>query len=82
MYSRELDGDVLRIGASGWTYAWTFVLYDKQTETMWYHLEGDDHMTGISGTLEHRTLPTYPSEKTTWREWKSAHPDSGYLDYP
>ena len=30
MYSRELDGTVLTLAASGWTYQSTFVLYDRE----------------------------------------------------
>ena len=41
VYSRELDGNVITLAASGWTYGENarvsvFVLYDKETESLWY----------------------------------------------
>ena len=56
MYSRELDGKELTLRASGWTYKNTFVLYDRQTESLWYHLEGTDGLTCINGFYQDRTL--------------------------
>ena len=40
MYSREIDGQILTLDPSGWTYHRTFVLYDYETETLWYPLPG------------------------------------------
>ena len=82
MYSRELDGRPLRFSASGWTYRNTFVLYDRETESLWYHLEGDKGMTCISGFYADRTLPELDSSFTPWNEWKAQHPDTGFLKYP
>ena len=56
MYSREIDGQVLTLSSSGWTYRNTFVLFDYETETMWYHLPGDTGLTGISGVYRDRKL--------------------------
>ena len=79
MYSREIDGQVLTLSASGWTYDNTFVLYDKETETMWYHLPGTTGLTGINGFYADRRLEEFPSTHTRWNEWVAAHPNSGYL---
>ncbi|MBW1841122.1 MAG: DUF3179 domain-containing protein [Deltaproteobacteria bacterium] len=35
VYSREIDGRKLTLAPSGWTYKNTFVLYDKETGTLW-----------------------------------------------
>ena len=32
----------MTFSASGWTYRNPFVLYDYETESMWYHLPGDE----------------------------------------
>ena len=40
MYSREIDGEILTLSAGGWTYGRTFVLFDYETESLWYHLQG------------------------------------------
>ncbi|MBT4099665.1 MAG: DUF3179 domain-containing protein [Gemmatimonadetes bacterium] len=82
MYSREIDGETLTLSASGWTYKSTFVLFDYETESLWYHLEGTDGLTGISGVYADRFLPEFESTTTRWNRWVSEHPDSGILKYP
>jgi len=88
VYSREIadistSGDhdgILTLSASGWTYDFTFVLYDYETESLWYHLEGEDGLTCISGVHADRKLQEFPSTKTRWRNWKIDHPDTKFLD--
>ena len=79
MYSREIDGQVLTLSASGWTYRNTFVLYDYETESMWYHLEGTDGLTCISGKFKDRVLPEFLSTFTRWNRWKADHPETKVL---
>ncbi len=80
MYSREIDDQVLTISASGWTYRNTFVLYDHQTESIWYHLEGTDGLTCISGHFADRKLEEFPSTVARWNLWRQMHPDSKFLN--
>ena len=82
MYSREIDGQVLTLSASGWTYDYTFVLFDYETESLWYHLEGTDGLTCISGVYADRKLDEFASTKTRWNTWKASHPESKFLDCP
>lgn len=82
MYSREVDGDVLTLSASGWTYDLTFVLYDHETESLWYHLEGEDGLTCIAGFYADTKLPEFQSTVTRWRTWKQMHPETKLLKYP
>lgn len=82
MYSREIDGQVLTLSASGWTYRFTFVLYDRETESLWYHLPGDNGLTCISGFYADRKLPELESLVARWSQWKELHPDTGILKYP
>ena len=81
MYSRELDGDTLTLAPSGWTYRQTFVLYDKETETLWYPVAGTRGLTGISGPHKDRVLPELPSHKTRWRVWYRDNPGSLFMHY-
>jgi hypothetical protein len=81
VYSRVIDGQVLTLSASGWTYRNTFVLFDYETESMWYHLPGDRGLTGISGFYKDRKLEELESVHVRWEEWFSRNPESGYLDY-
>jgi len=41
VYSRQIDGNILTLAPSGWTYgrfadSSTFVLVDKETESLWF----------------------------------------------
>lgn len=78
MYSREIDGEVLTLAASGWTYDYTFVLYDRETESLWYQLD-DEKLTCIDGFYKGRTLPIVSFVQTSWASWHADHPDSLYL---
>lgn len=82
MYSRELDGQTLTLRPSGWTYRDTFVLYDEETGTLWYPFPGKDGLTGISGPLQDRVLPSLPSDRTRLDRWQEANPDAKHMRYP
>jgi len=82
VYSREIDGRVLTLDPSGWTYNYTFILYDRETESLWYHLQGEDGLTCISGEYADRKLVELESTRVRWSEWKSMHPDTKFLKYP
>jgi hypothetical protein len=74
VYSREIDGNILTLAPSGWTYKRTFVLYDRETGTLWY--PDEKGLLGIQGTYFKRRLPEIPSTDTRWGDWKAQHPDS------
>lgn len=82
MYSRVIDDQTLTLASSGWTYRNTFVLYDHQTESLWYHLSGTDALTCIAGPFADRVLPELTSSFIRWNAWKSAHPATGFMKYP
>ena len=79
MYSREIDGEILTLAASGWTYLSTFVLYDKETESLWYHFGEGGGLTCISGHYKDRFLRERESIKLRWNRWSELHPDTKYL---
>ncbi len=74
MYSREIDGKVLTLAPTGWTYKSTFVLYDRETETLWY--PDKKGLIGIQGTFFKRRLPYVQSKDTLWSDWEAEHPSS------
>ncbi len=78
MYSREIDGQALTLAPTGWTYESTFVLYDKETESLWYPDERS--LVGIQGKYFKRRLHEIPSEDTRWKKWESKHPHSKILE--
>ena len=82
MYSREIDNQILTLSASGWTFKNTFVLFDYETESLWYHLDGSDKLTCIDGPFKDRTLDELPSFFGRWNEWIGTHPASQFLNYP
>jgi hypothetical protein len=77
VYSREIDERVLTIVPSGWTYKNTFVLYDRETGTLWYPYRKG--LKGIQGHYFGSWLEKLPSDDTIWRKWKKKHPDTKVL---
>jgi len=78
VYGREIDGRTLTLVPSGWTYRRTLVLYDKETETLWYP-DGED-LLGIQGPFVDRRLPGLGAEDTRWSDWVRRHPESRVLE--
>jgi len=74
VYSREIDGTILTISASGWTYKRLFVLYDYETESIWYDMSDGRGLTCVSGPYEGRRLPELESFAGPWNVWKADHP--------
>jgi hypothetical protein len=84
VYSREIDDSILTMSASGWTYDFTFILYDYNTESMWLPVnigqaagEGTCGcvLWGIAGHFAGRLMPAIPtSENTTWSLWYNSNP--------
>ena len=77
MYSREIDGNTLTLVPSGWTYESTFVLYDRETGSLWY--PDTNGLRSIQGHYFKRRLPELPSQDTRWQRWLKRHPDSRLL---
>jgi len=77
VYSRELDGRSLTLSPSGWTYKRTFVLYDKETGSLWF--PDDDGLLAIQGEYFQQRLPKVYFKDTDWRKWSKEHPESKIL---
>ena len=77
VYGREIDGRVLTIRPSGWTYDNLFVLVDDETGTLWYPYRKG--LKGIQGEYSGRWLEKVRSDDTTWERWKRRNPDSMLL---
>ncbi len=78
MYSREINGQTLTLAPSGWTYNNTFVLYDQETESLWYPYKKG--LMGIQGKYFKKWLPKLESEDMRWSKWKNKHPDSKIIE--
>lgn len=85
LYSRVVDGQTLTLVASGWTYHNghhnTFVVYDKETNSLWFPFSDRDHFVAIGGKLEGKKLEEIGFlERTSWKNWKLDYPDSTYVE--
>lgn len=79
MYRREIDDQVLTLGASGWTYRSTFVLFDRETESLWFggvNDLGTAELVCVGGFYQDRTLPLHPHDRALWPTWLFDHPES------
>ncbi|NBC16180.1 MAG: DUF3179 domain-containing protein, partial [Bacteroidetes bacterium] len=87
VYDRRIDGRVHTFALSGYTYydpeVWDgmdgFVLWDRETESLWWPLIGK----AVSGPMLHTPLPVYDEDRwtqTTWGAWKAQHPEAQVLE--
>lgn len=67
---------VLDLGASGWTYHNVFVLYDRETGSLWYPYPDDGGLRAIAGPLEGRVLKAQRGTSASWADWSRDHPDT------
>ena len=79
MYSREIDGQVLTLSASGWTVKNTFVLFDFETKSLWYHFEWYDGLVCVGGQYADRKLPELPAKLIRFNAWYQDHPDTKFM---
>ncbi len=75
MYGRTLGDRVLEFGHQGILYRNSFVMYDKQTESLWLHVTGE----ALQGPLKGSKLEFLPSVVVPWGLWKLRHPGSRVL---
>ncbi len=70
-YDRRVDGRVMSFGTSGLLWNSALVMYDRQTETLWSHFNGE----AIVGMLTGTELETFPVATVPWGVWRDAHPE-------
>lgn len=78
MYSRIIDGKTFTLVPSGWTYNNTFVLYDKESKTLWYPYKNG--LMGIQGKYFRRWLEKIPFTDTKWETWEKKYPNTKVLE--
>ncbi|UGY94613.1 DUF3179 domain-containing (seleno)protein [Streptomyces gobiensis] len=69
------DGSALTFGTTGNLVNSNLVMYDRQTDSTWPQITG----TAITGKRKGQRLATTPLLWTTWKAWRSAHPDTQVL---
>ena len=75
VYDRQVDGQSLTFGVSGYLYKNNLVMYDHQSETLWSQAVGE----GLRGAHRAERLKLLPSDLTSWGQWKAAYPHTMIL---
>ena len=71
------------MAASGIQYLSLFVLWDYETESLWYPFEDSDGqrvLTCISGPLADKQLERYPAGLLPWNRWVQEYPETKVID--
>ena len=77
-FDRRVDGRTLRFGVSGLIYNSNFLLYDRETESLWSQFNGE----AISGPLSGKRLTRLPVRQEDMATWTGRHPDTRVLERP
>ena len=75
VYSRQVGDRVLSFGHEGVLYLGSFVMYDRETQSLWIHTTGE----AVKGELKGKVLAFIPSTITSWKRWKAMHPKTTVL---
>jgi hypothetical protein len=75
VYARDVDARKLTFGAMALTWKHSFVMYDKETRSLWSHILGK----AMQGPLRGKKLEQVPSVLTTWETWSRQHPEGTVL---
>jgi hypothetical protein len=78
VHTRDVDGRTLSFGHSGWLWKDSFLLYDRETDSLWHHLWGR----ALSGSLRGKSLRRLPVAQTTFAAWRREHPETLVLPKP
>ena len=70
-----IDGRELDFGVSGKVVMGCFLMYDRQSDSLWSQVLGE----AVWGPLRGRKLERLPAVLTTWGAWRAAHPDTEAL---
>ena len=77
--SREIEGEEVEFGTSGYTMNNVFVLYDRKTDSVWYPLS-DKTIDAVAGEAKGTSIDfIIKPEVMRLREWKNLHPDTEVL---
>lgn len=72
VFERDVGGRTLSFGVSGRLYQSNVLIYDHQSESLWSQLGG----AAIAGPSADTLLRPIGSLETTWKAWRTAHPDT------
>ena len=78
VYDRTVGSRTLTFGVSGMLFRDALVMFDRETDTLWTHVDGQ----AIKGPLGGQTLVPVAAVHATWKQWKTMYPDSQVLKKP
>ncbi len=78
VYDRTVGSRTLTFGVSGLLFRDALVMFDRETDTLWTHVDGH----AIKGPLGGQTLVPVAAVHATWKQWKTMYPDSQVLKKP
>ena len=67
---------MLTFGVSGKLIMNGLVMFDRETGSLWAHINGQ----AVDGALKGTELTIVPALQTTWEQWRTAHPETLVLD--
>jgi hypothetical protein len=81
VYNRTLDGEVLTIAASGWTWHQIFVLQDYETGSLWFpglsFPGGRSFLLCVAGPNQGRILEAVIGwHRVFWKNWYGVYPST------
>ena len=76
-FESQVSGHLLRFGTSGLLYRSNKLMFDEETNSLWSTFEGVPVVGSLVGS--DITLTTRPVVTTTWKEWRTEHPDTSVL---
>lgn len=76
-YERTIKGIETTFGTSGRLFASALVMYDRATETLWTHYDGQ----AVIGVLTGERLTAHPSPLMAWAQFRSTYPAGKVLDW-
>lgn len=75
--TRRQGGEPFTFGTSGLLYRSNKLMVDRQTGTLWSNLTGEPVLGELARDPE--GLPVLPLTLTTWKDWRTRHPDTTVL---
>lgn len=77
VYARNLGDRELTFDFGAGLVQDNLLIVDRETRSVWSQLAGK----AVSGPMKETPLQALPSLQTTWRYWRSAHPDTRVAVY-
>ncbi len=75
VYGRKIDDTIYSFGHEGVLYRQSFIMYDRETNSLWVHTTGE----AINGPMKGKVLTFLPSVVTSWKRWRTLHPKTTVL---